>query len=144
MIGQRDVRAARTEKMLGAAATTPRFEVAAVPEEEYEALQQVLADGVVEAYQPDADRDAVFGKAWRAQATWANSTWNLPNTALRKAVPDAAVEVPGFQLSRNQILRLVDCLQLQGWISAKDVKKTQALTDMTALGQRLIELLHRV
>lgn len=144
VIGQRDVRAARAETTLGAAANARRFEAPAIPEVEYEALQQVLADGVVEAYEPAADRDAVFGTTWRAKATWANTTLKVPNTVLRKDVPDAIVDVPGCQLSRTQVLRLVDCLQLSGLIGTKDVKKAQALTDMNILGQRLVELLHRV
>ena len=144
VIGQRDVRAARAETTLGAAATARRFEAPAIPEYEYEALQQVLADGVVEAYEPAADRDAVFGTAWRAKAAWANTTLNVPQASAFKAEADPTVDVPSMQLSRTQVLRLVDCLQLHGLIGAKDVKKARALTDMNILGQRLVELLHRV
>ena len=144
VIGQRDVRAARAETTLGAAATARRFEAPRLPEVEYEALQQMLSDGVVEAYQPDTDRDAVFGKAWRAQSTGTHTTLNIPQASAFKGEADPVVQVPGLQMSRTQVLRLVDCLQLHGLIGSKEAKKAQALTDMTALGQRLVELLHKV
>lgn len=144
VIGQRDVRAARAETTLGAAASARRYEAPVLPEAEYEALQQVLADDVFETYEPAADRDAVFGKYWWTQTTWDHMMLNVPQASAFTGETDPTVKVPGFELSRTQVLRLVDCLQMHGLIGTKDVKKSQALTNMTALGQQLVELLHKI
>lgn len=64
VVTQRDVREAKQLYAQRLSQVRHRFEVPAISSEEYEALTSCLNDGVFDAYDPTADRFAVFGDDW--------------------------------------------------------------------------------
>jgi ParB/RepB/Spo0J family partition protein len=151
VIGQREVREARAEYAVRSVRAKHHYEAPELREADYIELSRMLNDGVVDAYSPETDRDAVFGEGWRRIADpWAHSQPDEP----RMGIPEATghqriedeIEVPGFRLSREQALRLLDWLVAQGAASAEDLTDAHArsASNLTDLGKRLAELLARV
>lgn len=151
VIGQREVREARAEYAVRAVRAKHRYEAPELREADYAELVRLLDDGVVDAYSPDADRDAVFGEGWRRIADpWAHAQPDEPRLGIPEATGQQQVgegiAVPGFLLSSEQALRLLDWLATHGVASAEDLADAHArfATDPVALGKRLAELLTKV
>lgn len=64
VVTQRDVREAKQLYAQRLSQVRHRYEVPAISSEEYEALTSSMNDGVFDAYDPTADRFAVFGDDW--------------------------------------------------------------------------------
>lgn len=77
VVTQRDVREAKQLYAQRLSQVRHRYEVPAISSEEYEALTSSINDGVFDAYDPAADRFAVFGADWpqwherQTGTTWA-------------------------------------------------------------------------
>jgi ParB family chromosome partitioning protein len=150
VIGQREVREARAEYAVRAVSKKHRFEAPEMLQADYAELLRILDDGVGDAYAPEADRDVVFGEGWRRIADpWAESPPGEPRIGIPEATGqplEEGIDVPSFQLSREQALRLLDWLVAQGAASAEDLKESasRSTADTVTLGKRLAELLARV
>lgn len=140
VIAQTDVRDARQALKTARPAGVARFEGPPLAPAEYGALQAALHDGVHEAYAPAPDRDAVFGQDWRKAVSARKGAKGGEGTAgvLTK------VSLPSLQLSREQVLRLLNGLCASGLVTEKARDECQTLTQPDALAQRLSEILQRI
>ena len=123
IVTQRDVREVKQLYAQKLSQVRHRYEVPAVTKEEYAAFTECLMDGVQDHYDPTEDRFAVFGPDWPQWETrqtgvvWGagGTEKNNPghNGATGQPTPNDAdtvdalrVRVPGFSLTREQVLRL--------------------------------------
>jgi hypothetical protein len=129
IVTQRDVREVKQLYAHKLSQVRHRYEVPAVTKEEYAAFTDCLVDGVQDHYDPTEDRFAVFGPDWPQWETrqtgvvWGAGGGNgavitgnnnaviggaagepLHNDA--DTVDALRVRVPGFTLTRDQVLRL--------------------------------------
>ena len=109
IVTQRDVREVKQLYAYKLSQVRHRYEVPAVTKEEYSAFTECLVDGVQDHYDPTEDRFAVFGPDWPQWETRQTGVvWGagqpVPNDA--DTVDALRVRVPGFTLTRDQVLRL--------------------------------------
>ncbi len=127
IVTQRDVREVKQLYIQKLSQVRHRYEVPTVTKEEYQAFIECLGDGVQDHYDPKQDRFAVFGPDWPQWETrqtggvWGSGGGGLagadknpdhsyaagPYALIDPDTVDAMrVRVPGFSLTRNQVLRL--------------------------------------
>jgi ParB/RepB/Spo0J family partition protein len=128
IVTQRDVREVKQLYAQKLSQVRHRYEVPAVTKEEYAAFTDCLVDGVQDHYDPTDDRFAVFGPDWPQWETrqtgvvWGASGVSGAGTdnnhvgiggAMGHPPPHDAdtvdalrVRVPGFSLTRDQVIRL--------------------------------------
>ena len=127
IVTQRDVREVKQLYAHKLSQVRHRYEVPAVTKEEYAAFTECLMDGVQDRYDPTEDRFAVFGPDWPQWETrqtgvvWGAGGGDSVGTdnnsghggATGQPAPHDAntvdalrVRVPGFSLTRDQVLRL--------------------------------------
>ena len=109
IVTQRDVREVKQLYAHKLSQVRHRYEVPAVTKEEYSAFTECLVDGVQDHYDPTDDRFAMFGPDWPQWETRQTGVvWGagqpVPNDA--DTVDALRVRVPGFTLTRDQVLRL--------------------------------------
>ena len=127
IVTQRDVREVKQLYTQKLSQVRHRYEVPAVTKEEYATFTDCLVDGVQDHYDPTDDRFAVFGPDWPQWETrqtgvvWGaggvgagadNNHAGIGGATGQPAPHDAdtvdalRVRVPGFTLTRDQVLRL--------------------------------------
>ena len=109
IVTQRDVREVKQLYAHKLSQVRHRYEVPAVTKEEYSAFTECLVDGVQDHYDPTEDRFAVFGPDWPHWETRQTGlVWGAGQPAPNDAdtVDALRVRVPGFTLTRDQVLRL--------------------------------------
>ena len=128
IVTQRDVREVKQLYVQKLSQVRHRYEVPAVTKEEYAAFTDCLVDGVQDHYDPTEDRFAVFGPDWPQWGTRQTGlVWGAADVsgavgaennagiggASGQPIPNDAdtvdalrVRVPGFTLTRDQVLRL--------------------------------------
>ena len=133
-VSQREVRTVRLEAAKAEGQALGRFKAPALDASEEAQLRQVMAaDDALDAYTPEADRDAVFGEAWRTMDDHQRIA-GIPGTSLPAptnpvtpvgptghagedhASGDASaaeelIDLPAVRLTRAQALRLLHWLQ---------------------------------
>ena len=118
IVTQRDVREVKQLYAHKLSQVRHRYEVPTVTKEEYAAFTECLVDGVQDHYDPTEDRFAMFGPDWPQWETRQTGVvWGAGGVsgggAAGQPVPNDAdtvdalrVRVPGFTLTRDQVLRL--------------------------------------
>ena len=109
IVTQRDVREVKQLYAHKLSQVRHRYEVPAVTKEEYSAFTECLVDGVQDHYDPTDDRFAMFGPDWPQWETRQTGVvWGAGQPVPHDAdtVDALRVRVPGFTLTRDQVLRL--------------------------------------
>jgi ParB/RepB/Spo0J family partition protein len=105
IVTQRDVREVKQLHAKQLRQVRDRYEAPKVTEKEYLEFMKCLQDDHEDHYDPNPDRDAVFGQDWRyVEAKQTSAT--QASTSSADTVDAQRVRVPGFTLTRDQAGRL--------------------------------------
>jgi len=154
IVTQRDVREVKQLYTHKLSQVRHRYEVPAVSKDEYSAFTACLVDGVQDQYDPTEDRFAVFGEDWpQWESRQTGVMWEAgrvsgggvdgatsgasgqPGLHDANTVDALRVRVPGFTLTRDQVLRLYQRLGA----SSDSLPETAA-----ALGKDLARVLSQI
>jgi len=153
VIAQKDVSDLRKEIAGQASVKKHRFEAPPLSPADQRALLMLLEDGMADPYDPESDRDQMFGEGWRALAA---QEAPLPQKVTPGAVVSTlsapppsnppAVMVPSVQLSHPQVMKLLDWLVSQGVVRGDELGElSQGMAPAPGvLGPRLAEWLSRI
>jgi ParB/RepB/Spo0J family partition protein len=104
IVTQRDVREVKQLHTKQLSQVRHRYEAPTVTAQEYKAFMECLLDGQEDRYDPSLDdRGAVFGKDWYSFETRQDTGQQYQSG---DTVDAQRVRVPGFTLTREQVLRL--------------------------------------
>ena len=114
IVTQRDVREVKQLHAKKLSQVRHRYETPVLTAKEFQVFMDCLADGQEDHYDPNPDRDAVFGQDWRNFEARQPGTMQA-TTSSADTVDAQRVRVPGFTLTRDQVARLYALLGDKDW-----------------------------
>ena len=138
IVTQRDVREVKQLHANRLSLVRHPYEMPTVTADEFNDFKLCISDGVKDSYDPDPDRNAVFGDGWRELDALQKQGMPVPDDAA-DTLDTLRLRVPSFTVRADQVALLYDWLRRVGIDDAQDTLPVRVPT-FTLTGDQVAAL----